>query len=109
MIDIWWLERIEEESLCVVGFNLCHDLYTAPYFTMLTVLGYRKQWQDYRLSLGLQVCFATARGCVEMLPISLHVQKSCDSYSEMNYLKVNPIILDRINTELGVFTNFMGE
>ena len=46
MIDIWWLERIEEESLYVVGFNLCHDLYTAPYFTMLTVLGYRKQWQD---------------------------------------------------------------
>ena len=42
-----------------------------------------------------------------MLPISLHVQKSCDSYSEMNYLKVNPIILDRIDTELGVFTNFM--
>ena len=29
MIDIWWLERIEEESLCVVGFNLCHDLYIA--------------------------------------------------------------------------------
>lgn len=42
-----------------------------------------------------------------MLSISLHVQKSCDSYSEMNYLKVNPIILDRINTELGVCTNFM--
>ena len=42
-----------------------------------------------------------------MLPISLHVQKSCDSYSEMNYLKVNPTTLDRINTELGVFTNFM--
>ena len=44
-----------------------------------------------------------------MLPISLHVQKSCDSFSEINYLKVNPIILDRINTELDVCTNFMGE
>ena len=59
------------------------------------------------MSLGLQVCFATAWSCVEMLPISLHVQKSCDSHSEMNYLKVNPTTLDRINTELGVFTNFM--
>ena len=66
-----------------------------------------KQWQDYRVSLGLQPCFATAWSCVEMLPISLHVQKSCDSYSEINYLKVNPIILDRVDTELGVFTNFM--
>ena len=44
-----------------------------------------------------------------MLPISLHVQKSYDSYSEMNYLKVNPITLDRIDTELGVYANFMGE
>ena len=44
-----------------------------------------------------------------MLPISLLIKKSYDSYSEMNYLKVNPTALDRIDTELGVYANFMGE
>lgn len=42
MIDIWWLERIEEESLCVVGFNLCYDLYIVLYFIMFIVFGERK-------------------------------------------------------------------